>query len=92
MVQLNDELVALLDREAAGRGISRSAVIRDAIAAYFAESTEKRIDALIRDGYTRVQPATPDEWGDMDRIADRSTRELAQRLDAEEREQGWGGW
>jgi hypothetical protein len=30
----------------------------------------------------------PDEWGDLERETDRHGRELAQRLDAEERETG----
>lgn len=92
MVQLNDELVALLDAEAARRGVSRSAVIRDAIASHLAQEREDTVDRKILEGYGRIPPGTPDEWGEPGEIADTSARELSQRLDDEERRQGWEPW
>ncbi|MGH9035673.1 MAG: CopG family transcriptional regulator, partial [Acidimicrobiia bacterium] len=38
MVQLSDELIGLVDAEAARRGVSRSALIREAIAEHLAAS------------------------------------------------------
>jgi hypothetical protein len=84
MVQLTDELIGLLDEEAARRGVSRSALIREALDRYLAESREQVATRSIVEGYTRMPPTTPDEWGDLGAQADRSTLELLQRLDAEE--------
>lgn len=92
MVQLTDELVELLDAEAARQGSSRSAVIRDAIGAYLADVTEQAITDRIVDGYRRLPPATPDEWGDVTDQAAVSTEEVAQRLAAEERAAGFEPW
>jgi hypothetical protein len=92
MVQLTDELVAVLDEAAARRGISRSALIRTALEAFLRADQEAVIDRQITDGYERIPPATPDEWGDLAAATDRSTVELLQRLDAEERRQGRQPW
>jgi hypothetical protein len=92
MVQLTDELLAKLDAEASDRGISRSAVIREAVERHIAEGEHDAVGEAIADGYRRVPPGTPDEWGDLERMADVSGRELAQRLDQEEREAGFGPW
>jgi hypothetical protein len=91
LVQLTDDLIAELDVEARRRGTSRSGLIREAIAAYLAESREARLGAQIVDGYRRVPQATPDEWGTVDDIGDAAARETLQRLDAEDRirEQTW---
>lgn len=86
MVQLTDELVEMLDQEAGRRGISRSAVIREALDRHLSEAREAAHSRRIVEGYERVPPATPDEWGDLKMHADRSTLELLQRLDAEERD------
>ena len=88
MVQLTDHLVALLDIEADRRGLSRSALIREAVVGYLAEAQEAQLSAAIVDGYTRFPPGRPDEWGDLERAADAATEELLQRLDAEEEAQG----
>ena len=87
-VQLNDDLVALLDREAARRGVSRSALVRTAIEAFLAEQSEAMLSQQIVDGYMRVPQYTPDEWGDVSALTEGSTAELLQRLDHEE---GTGG-
>lgn len=90
MVQLNDELIELVDAEATRRGVSRSAVIREAIAEYLVASGQAAITRRIVEGYQRVPPTTPDEWGDLEGQQDQATLELLQRLDAEERA-GSGG-
>jgi len=84
MVQLTDELRELLDEEAARRGLSRSAVIREALTAYFTEGSEAAIARKIVEGYTQIPPSTPDGWGDLDALNEASTREMLQRLDDEE--------
>lgn len=92
IVQMNDELLALLDREAARRGMSRSALIRDAVAAYLADAAEAEVTRQIVEGYRRVPPGLPDGWGDLESLADHSTLETMQRLDAEERAAGHDSW
>ncbi|MGI8727283.1 MAG: CopG family transcriptional regulator [Solirubrobacterales bacterium] len=87
IVQLNTELVKLLDREAERRGVSRSALIRDVLEAGLAEARSREIDRAIVEGYTRIPPGTPDEWGDLEAAADANTREMLERLDEED-----GGW
>lgn len=92
MVQLTDELVELLDQEAARRGMSRSALIREILNERLAEAAEAAVARSIVSGYTRVPQATPDEWGALDAQADRSAAEVARRLDVEERAAGHEPW
>src|ERR687897_365797 len=88
MVQLTQHLIAKLDEEAAERGTSRSAVIREAIESHIAAREHGAIGEAIAEGYRRIPPGTPDEWGDPELMADIATREGLQRLDLEEREGG----
>jgi hypothetical protein len=88
MVQLSDELIGLVDAEAARRGVSRSAIIREAITEHLGASQQVAITRQIVEGYQRVPPATPDAWGDLESLQDEATLELLQRLDAEERVDG----
>jgi predicted transcriptional regulator len=88
MVQLTEDLIALLDAEADRRGVSRSALIREAVTAHFATAREAQLDQAIVSGYTRIPPGRPDEWGDLEAHADAAARETMQRLDAEEKERG----
>lgn len=53
LVQLSDELLAQLDARAARQDRSRSALIREALAAYLAEDREAEIDRQIVEAYTR---------------------------------------
>jgi predicted transcriptional regulator len=92
MVQLSDELITKLDEEAAERGMSRSAVIREALEAHIAAREHDAIGEAIAEGYRRIPPGTPDEWGDLERMADIAGREAAQRLDQEERDAGFEPW
>lgn len=88
MVQLSDELIDLVDAEAARRGMSRSAVIREAITEHLAASRDVLITRQIVEGYQRVPPTTPDAWGELERHQDEATLEVLQRLDADERASG----
>jgi hypothetical protein len=92
MVQLTEELVDVLDREAARRQLSRSALIREILHEHLAGAADARLSERIVAGYRRIPPATPDGWADVDGLTDTSTRELLERLDAEEREGGRGTW
>ena len=65
MVQLPEELIALLDARAEADGVSRSRVVRDAVAAYLEHEAGARIASRYEEAY-RLQPLdTPDEWGDV---------------------------
>ncbi len=92
IVQLTDEIRARLDTEAARRGVSRSALIREAVEAHLDASTEAAITRAIVEGYTRIPQETPDEWGDLSAQVDAHARELARGLDAEERKAGLPPW
>lgn len=87
IVQLNTELLELLDREAGRREVSRSALIREVLEAGLADARRAEIDRAIVEGYTRIPPGTPDEWGDLEALGDANTREMLKRLDEED-----GGW
>jgi metal-responsive CopG/Arc/MetJ family transcriptional regulator len=64
LVQLNDDLLALLDERAARTGRSRSALIRDAIEHYLSDDIDARIDAAVVAGYERL-PQESDAWADV---------------------------
>jgi hypothetical protein len=90
LVQLTHDLVALLDEEAAERGLSRSALIREVPTEHLDERRQVSVSEAIVDGYRRVPPATPDAWGDAEQLTDQATADLLQRLDAEEDRDGHG--
>ena len=92
LVQLTDDLVELLDEEAAARGISRSALVREVLRDHLASRREATLSQRIVEGYRRVPPARPDEWGELGELGDRATADLLQRLDAEERRAGQEPW
>jgi metal-responsive CopG/Arc/MetJ family transcriptional regulator len=64
LVQLSDELIALLDERAAKNGLSRSEIIRRAIERELADDIEADIDRRIIEGYTRIPPAEFDAWAE----------------------------
>jgi metal-responsive CopG/Arc/MetJ family transcriptional regulator len=64
LVQLNDDLLALLDERAARRGRSRSELIREALERYLAEDRDAAIDRAIVEGYTRM-PQEEDPWAEV---------------------------
>lgn len=84
MVQLTDELVERLDREAQKAGVSRSALIRDAIEELLASSRETLLSEQIVAGYKRSPQGEPDAWGSSEQLADRSAVEVLTRVDSEE--------
>jgi predicted transcriptional regulator len=92
MVQLSDALVESLDREAARRKVSRSALIRDVLEEFLGADREALIDRRIVEGYRRIPPGVPDEWGDLAAMADQGTADLLDRLNAEERAAGHEPW
>jgi predicted transcriptional regulator len=92
LVQLTNELVAALTLEADRRGLSRSALIREVLQDYVDRRAEASVGRRIAEGYRRVPPATPDEWGHVSRMTDQATADVLARLDAEERAAGSDGW
>ena len=92
IVQLNTELLALVDQEAARLGVSRSALVRSALEKFLDVDRERMISQAIVDGYTRIPPATPDDWGDLEAMTDRAHADLSDRLDWEERREGHAPW
>ncbi len=60
LVQLTDELLALLDERAQRDGVSRSELIRRAVDRYLAEEAEAAIDRALVEGYTRHPAPEPD--------------------------------
>lgn len=89
LVQLTEELVDLLDRRAARDGVSRSALVRDLLAAALREDHALEISARIVDGYRRVPQQTADDaWGDLDAWTESNARRNLAALGREE-EQSW---
>lgn len=89
LVQLTDELVAALDRRAARRGMSRSALIRELIVAGLGDESGRTVSQRIIDGYERVpQQTASDAWGDLDRWSEVNARRNLAALVAEE-DDGW---
>jgi metal-responsive CopG/Arc/MetJ family transcriptional regulator len=64
LVQLSDELLALLDERAVRTGQSRSELIRVAVERDLAADRDAAIDAAIVSGYERV-PQESDAWADV---------------------------
>ena len=62
LVQLNQELLAALDQEAAERGVSRSQLIREAIEAHLAETLDAATDRQIVEAYRRQPQADDPAW------------------------------
>jgi metal-responsive CopG/Arc/MetJ family transcriptional regulator len=62
LVQLNDELLALLDERAARAKRSRSDLIREALEQYLAAERAAAIDRAIVEGYTRIPQEEHDPW------------------------------
>ena len=71
LVQLSDELLALLDERAGLANRSRSQLIREAVEQLLAEDREAAIDRAIIEGYTRI-PQEPDPWVEI--LAEESLR------------------
>ncbi|TMK38815.1 MAG: ribbon-helix-helix protein, CopG family [Actinobacteria bacterium] len=72
LVQLTDELVALLDQRAAAEQRSRSELIREAIERYVAADRGAEISRRIVSGYEQI----PQEGDDLEAWARRAGRDL----------------
>jgi metal-responsive CopG/Arc/MetJ family transcriptional regulator len=83
MVQLNDELVAELDQEAARRACSRSALIRVAVEELLGSQANRAKEQAWIAGYLRIPQDQPDDWGNLIAQAEADGHRLAQRLDAD---------
>lgn len=95
MVQLTDDMVAMLDQRAAQEGVSRSQVIREAIVAFFESGRSAAIDRQIVESYNRMPQGgayDADEWGDMAVLMTALTADQARTLAAEEHEAGMEPW
>ena len=92
MVQLSVDLLADLDREAMRQGVSRSALIRDAVTAFLEQSHDAEVSRAIIEGYRRIPQGVLDEWGDLAAMTAATSDDLMRRLNVEEREQGRGPW
>jgi predicted transcriptional regulator len=64
LVQLNDELLALLDERASRTGRSRSEIIRAAVERELAADRDAATDVAIVAGYERIPPAELDSWAE----------------------------
>jgi len=84
MVQLSEELVEMLDQEASRRGLSRSALVREALAEFLGSSSEARKVQKLLEGYRRLPQGGPDEWGDLEGQIESVAADTMQRLAAEE--------
>lgn len=65
LVQLNDELITALDELSARRRTSRSALIRQVLETFVAAEDEREKERRLIEGYRRIPPDAPDEWGDI---------------------------
>jgi metal-responsive CopG/Arc/MetJ family transcriptional regulator len=68
LVQLDDELVAALDRRASKAGISRSELIRTSIARHLRDLEWEEADQVAIEAYRRI-PEDPSELAALDRLA-----------------------
>jgi len=64
LVQLSDELLALLDERAARTGRSRSELIRAAIERELSADADAAIDAAIVECYRRIPPPEHEVWAE----------------------------
>lgn len=87
IVQLSEDLVERLDEQARSLGVSRSALIRDAVEESLASSREAEIGRRIAAGYERIPQGKPDAWGDLAALSRVASIRSLQRLDEED-----GGW
>ena len=74
LVQLTDELVALLDQRAVQQRRSRSDLIREAIDRFLGEDAEAHVSGQIVAGYQRV----PQEGDDLESWARRGARDMVE--------------
>lgn len=92
LVQLSDELIEALDRRALADSVSRSHLIRSAVAAFLTDELRDSVGRQIVEGYQRVPQGSIDEWGDLDAMTASASDTTFRRLDAEERAEGHETW
>lgn len=85
LIQLSDDLLVALDRQAEQRSVSRSQVVREAIELYTHDEREAEIDRQIVEGYTRI-PQEPDP------LTEYFWAETMMALAEEERKAGHEPW
>lgn len=78
LVQLTDELVDILDAIALKKGLTRSALVRSVLEAFAKDEDEAEKDRRMVEGYTRIPPGTPDEWGNLDDWAAWAARHIVE--------------
>jgi len=88
IVQLTSEMVNALDVEALRTGVSRSALIRDAVESYLEAGREAQITAHLVAAYSEAPQGARDEWGDVAKETRDNTTRTLQRLDREEEDAG----
>ena len=71
LVQLTEELVSKLDELAGQTGLSRSAMVRDAVERYVVKESEAEKDRRLIEGYTKYPPD-----GEFDEMAEDAARRL----------------
>lgn len=76
LVQLNDDLLTDLDREAQRRGISRSLLIREAVETHLKATSEAELVRQYIEGYRRF-PETEEEMREAEQNAIEAIREEA---------------
>ncbi len=87
LVQLNEELVARLDRRASRLGVSRSRLIRELLELSLTDETRSERTRRMIEGYERApQAEARDEWGDLDAWTETNVRRNLAALSAEEEE------
>ncbi len=65
MVHLLPEMIERLNERASAESVSRSQVIRQAVAAYLAAETDRREAESTKAAYRAQPPDAPDDWGDL---------------------------
>lgn len=84
-MQLSDDLVEQLDRRAAARGVSRSALIRELLAEALQADRAAELSRRMVEGYRATpQQNGQDAWGDLDAWTEVNARRNLAALDAEE--------
>jgi len=73
LLQLTDDLVRRLDRVSKEKGLSRSAIVRDALERYVSRESEEEMDRRLIEGYTRFPPD-----GEFDAWSEQQAREMVE--------------
>ena len=79
LIHLSENLVDQLDKRAVTDAVSRSQVVRNAIAEYLNDDAARELDERVRRAYDEQPLNTPDEWGDMESFLAALRAEKAKR-------------